>query len=395
MKVVQINATYGTGSTGKICAGISRMLTAEGIENHVFYGGKKEKLPNGERFGGVAYRKLQALRSRVGGRYGFYSQAATRKLLRRLDSIQPDIVHLHNIHSHNCDLGMLFSYLRAGGIKVCWTFHDCWAFTGYCPYFDMVKCQNWKSTCGKCPQRKTFSWFFDKSGWLQAQKKALFTSLPITVITPSQWMADMVKGSFFREQPLRVIPNGIDPEIFRPREGDLRRRYGCAGKWIVLGVAFGWDSRKGLDVFLELSRRLDRRFRIVLVGTDEWIDKQLPPQILSVHRTRDQRELAEIYSAADVFVNPTREDNYPTVNMEALACGTPVVTFAAGGSPEIPDATCGAVVGKEDVDALTAEVIRICEKRPFPKEACLARAQAFEEQNRYREYLALYKELLG
>ena len=394
MKVVQINATYGIGSTGKICAGISRMLTAEGIENQVLYCGKKVDFPNGERYGGTAYIKLQALRSRISGHYGFHSKAVTRKLLRKLDSIRPDLVHIHNIHSHNCNLRMLFAYLKKHEIKVCWTFHDCWAFTGYCPNFDMVDCQKWKGACGKCPQRGSFSWFFDKSGWLQGQKKALFTSFPMTVVTPSQWMADIVKESFLKEQDVRVIPNGINLAVFRPRESAFRSRYGCADRWIVLGVAFGWDKRKGLDVFLELSRRLDHSFQIVLVGTDERTDKQLPPQILSIHRTCNQQELAEIYSAADVLVNPTREDNYPTVNMEALACAVPLVTFDTGGSPEIPDESCGTVVEKEDMDALTAEVIRICENRPFSKDACLARAKNFEQQKRYREYLALYKELL-
>ena len=395
MKVVQINATYGIGSTGKICAAISRELTAEGIENHVLYCGKKVDLPDGDYYAGSTYLKLQALRSRISGKYGFLSQFATRKLIRKLDRIQPDMVHIHNIHGHNCNLRMLFSYLQRTGIKVCWTFHDCWAMTGYCPHFDMIGCAKWQKSCGNCPQRKYFSWFFDRSGWLQSQKKQLFTALPMTIVTPSQWLADITKQSFLQDQPVRVIHNGINLEVFRPRESDFRKRYGCEDKHIVLGVAFDWDRRKGLDVFIELARRLDDSFQIVLVGTNEKVDSQLPSGILSIHRTQNQQELAELYSAADVFANPTREENYPTVNMEALACGTPVLTFATGGSPEIPDETCGSVVAKDDLDAFAREVIRICRERPFSVDACCARAANFDEKQRYAQYMGLYKELLG
>ena len=219
--------------------------------------------------------------------------------------------------------------------------------------------------------------------------------LDLTVVTPSRWLADVVGESFLRDCPVRVIHNGIDLSVFRPTESDFREKHGLTGKRILLGVAFGWDERKGLDVFIELARRLSDSYRIVLVGTDDRVDRMLPDSILSIHRTQDQRELAEIYSVADLFVNPTREENYPTVNMESLACGTPILTFRTGGSPEILDETCGAVVERGDVDALEAEIVRICDTEPYSAEACLTRAAGFDLHERFREYVHLYVQSLS
>lgn len=393
MKIVQINATHGVGSTGKICASISKMLSAEEIENYVLYCGKQTDLPNGICYAGKGYIKLQALKNKLLGQYGFYSKSATRNLIRALERIQPDIVHLHNIHGHNCNLQMLFEYFKKANVKVCWTFHDCWAMTGYCPHFEMVGCEKWKTGCFQCPQYRSFTWAIDRSAWLYQHKKQLFTALPMTIVTPSHWLAGIVKQSFLAENSVRVIHNGINLRTFTPRESDFREKHSCCDKWIVLGVAFDWGIRKGLDIFMKLSQQLDERFQIVLVGTDAQIDKQLPDNIITIHRTHNQQELAEIYSAADVFVNPTREENYPTVNMEALACGTPVLTFDTGGSPEIPDATCGAVVPKDDFEALMQQVIHICSERPYKREDCCLRAKSSDEERRYAEYLQLYREL--
>ena len=214
----------------------------------------------------------------------------------------------------------------------------------------------------------------------------------MTIVTPSQWLADLVKKSFLKDYPVKVINNGIDLSVFKPTESDFRQKHGIGDKYMLLGVADSWGARKGLDVFIELSNRLDAaKYQIVLVGTNEVVDKQLPDNIISVHRTQDQKELAGIYSAANLFVNPTREENYPTVNMESIACGTPVLTFRTGGSPEIPDETCGAVVDCDDIDALESEIIRITKEKPFSQEACLKRAEAFDKDKLFREYVDLYE----
>jgi len=234
----------------------------------------------------------------------------------------------------------------------------------------------------------------DSSSKLFGKKRELLKGLDLTIVTPSIWLADLVRQSFLKDYPIYTINNGIDLSVFTPAESTFRQRYGLNGKYILLGVALGWDRRKGFDVFLALAKRLDKRYHIVLAGTDRVIDKQLPNYIISIHRTQDQHELAEIYSAADVFVNPTREDNFPTVNMEAIACGTPVIAFKTGGSPECIDETCGIVVPCDDVDAMEKAVRRVCADKPFPREACLTRARCFDQQDKFQEYVRLYEDML-
>lgn len=395
MNVVQINTTCGVGSTGKICAGISRLLTENGVQNRILYSCDTSGDPAGIACSGRKYRKLQALRSRVLGNYGFNARLATRKMIRELERMNPDVVHLHNIHGHDCDLELLFSYFREKKTRLIWTFHDCWAFTGYCTHFTMAKCGKWKQGCSDCPQRREYSWFFDRSSALYAAKKRLFQGLDLTIVTPSEWLAGLVKQSFLKDYPVCVIRNGIDPEVFRPTEGDFRRKHGLEQKKVVLGVSFEWGEKKGLDVFSALAERLPEDHQIVLVGADASAERRISKGILALRRTQDQRELAEIYTAADVFVNPTREENFPTVNLEALACGTPVITFRTGGSPEALDGTCGAVVDREDVAGLAREIVRVCEQKPYPAEKCIRRAGEFEKNKRFKEYLELYERIVA
>ncbi len=393
MKIVQINATCGRGSTGKICVSLSCLMAVEGTENYIIHSGETTDHANAFTYANINYIKLQSLKARLFGNWGFNSRAATQKIIVKLKEIKPDIVHLHNIHGHDCDLSHLLSYLKAQKVKVIWTFHDCWAFTGYCMHFAMAGCDKWQSGCRDCPLKKEFSWIFDRSAELQKRKKELTESLDLTVVTPSKWLADNVKLSFLKDKPVKVINNGIDLSVFRPTESDFRERYGIRERFMLLGVSFGWDRKKGLDVFIELSKRLGGDYRIVLVGTDDATDRLLPNNIISIHRTSDQRELAQIYTAADVFLNPTREENYPTVNMEAIACGTPVVTFCTGGSPEILDDTCGSVVDIDDIDAMQREIQRICTEKAYSREACVQRSSAFDQNERFKEYMELYKEI--
>lgn len=395
MKIVQINATCGSGSTGKICVDISRLLTDKHIENYIIYSGKKSDYPLGIHCGDFKEIKIQALRSHLFGLYGFNSKQITKRMLKKLDEIEPDVVHLHNLHGHNCNLEMLLDYLRAHHIKIFWTFHDCWAFTAYCPHFSMDKCDKWKDGCHDCHRYREYTFFFDRSRELYNKKKKASEGLDLTIVTPSQWLADLVKQSFFKNYPVKVINNGIDLGIFKPTPSDFRAKHGIPNdKYIVLGVAFGWGVRKGLDVFIELSKRLDKeKYKIILVGTDEKIDNQLPSNIISIHRTQNQRELAEIYTVADVFANPTREEVFGLVNVETLACGTPGVTFDAGGSPECYDETCGSVVPCDDIEAMEKEIIRICEDKPFSAGDCIKYAKNFDVRKKYREYLKLYGEI--
>lgn len=391
MKVVQINTVCGSGSTGKICVGISKMLNSQGIENYIIYSYEESDYPLGIKCSEV-FPKLQALRSRVLGNYGFNSKKTTKRIIEELERIEPDIVHLHNLHGHNCNLEMLVDYLKEKKIKLFWTFHDCWAFTAYCPHYVMAVCQKWKTGCYNCVQARTFSWFADRSRWLYEKKKQIFADLNLTIITPSQWLADQVKLSFLKEYPVKVINNGIDLSVFYPRESGFREKYHLENKCVLLGVAFGWGPRKGLDVFIRLAERLDHnKFQIVLVGTDKKVDRLLPKNIISIHRTANQAELAEIYSAADLFVNPTREEVLGLVNLEALACGTPVITFRTGGSPECIDEKTGVFVECDDEESLCNKIICISESSQFERNACVHRAREFDESTKYNEYIQRYQ----
>lgn len=396
MKVVQINATCGVGSTGKICVGISKFLTEKGIENYILYSNGKSDYPLGIKYTNDLYIKFQALRSRINGKYGFNSQLATLKLILQLDKIQPDIIHLHNIHGHNCNITMLMNYIKKKKIRVFWTFHDCWAFTAYCPHFMVSRCEKWKVGCEHCGSRFEYSWFFDKSSKLYKAKKEAFMNLDITIITPSKWLADLVKNSFFAESSIYVINNGIDLSVFKPMRSNFREKYNIpASKNILLGVAFDWGYKKGLDVFLYLASNIDsEKYQIVLVGTNEMIDVKLPKNIISIHRTENQKELAEIYTAADLFVNPTREENFPTVNIEAIACGTPVITFNTGGSYEMLDKTCGEFVNCDDVDALEKEIIYMCDSKAYSGEKCVLKAKEFNKIERFKGYIDLYERVI-
>ena len=397
MKAVQINSVCEKGSTGRICASLSRYLTEKGVENHILYSLGNSRLPNAKKISPDKYIKSQALRSRILGNYGFNSASATKKIVDFLESVKPDIVHLHNIHGHDCDLGGLFDYLTANDMRVVWTFHDCWAFTGYCTHFLLSGCDKWKTRCENCVQYKKYSLFFDRSKTLFDRKKELLKKADLTIVTPSRWLKGRVGLSFLKDRRVEVIPNGIDRSVFRPVVSDFREKYGIApGKKIVLGVSFNWGNAKGLDIFTGLSKILDPDiYRIVLAGVSDQVKKDIPESIITLPRVDDVSELVGIYSAADVFVNPSRADTFPTVNMEALACGLPVIALERGGNTEVITEKTGISVQSDDVNEFKTAVEDICEKGIIDREACLESASAFDTANQLDSYYSLYRELIG
>lgn len=397
MRIFQINGGV-FGSTGKIMFGIAEVAREQGHEvicaSPVTSTNRhREPAEDYYKIGSYYGRCFSVLLARITGLEGCFSVFSTRKLIREMKRFGPDVVHLHSIHNSYLNIPMLFSYLKKSGVKVVWTLHDCWAFTGHCPHFTMAGCDKWKTGCHGCPQYREYPQSYrDNAGLMYTLKKKWFTGLRnLTLVTPSDWLAGLVKESFLKDYTVKVIHNGIDLNIFRPTESDFRKKYHCEDKILLLGVAFGWGKRKGLDVFIELAKRLDERYQIVLVGTDETVERQLPENVIAIRRTQNQKELAEIYTAADVFVNPTREDNYPTVNMEAIACGTPVITFRTGGSPESLDATCGRVVEQEDLAGLMSALRELCENSDKMKEACRIRAADFELRTKFSEVVSLYQ----
>ena len=361
MKVLLINVVCGIRSTGRICTDLATALEAQGHEVKIAYG--RENVP--EQFQKYAVRigseldvKLHGVKARLSDGAGFGSKRATEKFIEWVKEYDPDVIHLHNIHGYYINVEVLFNYLKECGKKVIWTLHDCWAFTGHCVYFDYVGCDKWKTGCEHCPQKSEYPARIgpDMSCKNYAKKRELFTGITnMTLVTPSQWLADLVSESYMKEYPTKVIHNGVDTESFKPTESNVKERYNCQNKKIVLGVAAVWDKRKGLDTFIELSQKLDDSYQIILVGLSKEQVEKLPKNIIGIERTNSVRELAELYTAADVFVNPTLEDNYPTTNLEAIACGTPVVTFDTGGSPESAE-KYGVSVLKNNINNLVEAI---------------------------------------
>lgn len=396
MKVVQINSVCGVGSTGKIAVDISKKLNDEGIENYILYGVGDSKYENGIKFGGNLNVKTHQIGTRLLGKHGFYSKKATEELIEKLKNINPDIVHLHNIHGHYLNVELLFEYLSGNKKKVIWTLHDCWSYTGHCAYYDYVDCDKWQTQCHNCPALREYprSLIFDRSKESFEDKKRIFNSVvDLILITPSKWLAEETKKSFLSEYPVQVINNGIDLSNFKPSMGEFRKNNNLEGKFMILGVAGVWERRKGLDYFIELAKKTKDDEVIVLVGLSKDQQNKLPNNIIGVSRTSSVKELAEIYTTADVFVNPTLEDNFPTTNLEALACGTPVITFDTGGSPEAVDDQTGIVVEKGDLEGLIKAVQYIKVKWKEKNTGLyLERAKRnFDKNDKFGEYVELYK----
>ena len=398
MKVLQINTVCGSGSVGRITVDIVHALEEAGDEGMIAFG--RRQAPEGVKtwkFGTNLDMGVHVLHTFFKGEHGFASSKQTARLIEKIKEYDPDIIHLHNIHGFYLDVEQLFRYLKQAGKPVVWTLHDCWSFTGHCAHFDYIGCMKWKTGCGSCPQYKNvypYALFKDNSAGNYKRKKRSFTGVPdLTVVTPSRWLAGYVRESYLGEYPVQVIPNGIALDRFRPVDGGLRKRLGFENKYILLGVASMWEERKGYAYFEQLADRLDDSYQIILIGLSKRKLKTLHPRIHGVMRTNSMEELAEYYSMADAYVNTTLEDTFPTTNLEALACGTPVITFATGGSVESVDASCGKIVPKGDIEALI-QAIEELRGEPDKKEACLRRAAGYDKDDRFQDYLKLYRSLL-
>lgn len=385
MRLVEVNVTACSGSTGRIAEAIGRLAIDAGWDVWMAYGRSNggtqlRSLPIGGRWNVMEH----GVESRLLDNHGLASRRATRQFLRQLDAIRPDLVHLHNIHGYYLNYPLLFRWLKEWGGPVVWTLHDLWPFTGHCAYFGVEECPKWKTGCGNCPRLQTYpaAVWRDRSETNFRLKRNLFTSVPnLTLVPVSHWLSDLVGQSFLGGIKRRVIHNGVDTEVFAP-QGEK--------KPYILGVASVWEERKGLPDFVKLRQMLPSDIDIKLVGlTAEQISK-LSEGIEGISRTNSQSELAQLYSGAVAFVNPTYEDNFPTVNIEALAAGTPVVTYRTGGSPEAVDAASGVVVERGDVGGLVGAIERAGRLRP---EDCRRRAlDHFRQEDRYREYLTLFSD---
>lgn len=384
-------------SVGKIARHIGDMAMDAGWESWMAYGrGNPASRSKLIRIGRTDDILMHGLESRILGNHGLASRHTTRRFVERIDRLSPDIVHLHNIHGYFLNYPILFDWLKRWGGPVVWTLHDCWPFTGHCAYYSHAGCDRWTTGCHDCPQLGQYpaSVLRDNSRRNYETKRTAFAGMPnLTLVAVSEWIRSEISKSFLREYPVSIIRNGIDTGVFCPSDaiGDSR-----SDSKRVLGVANVWDGRKGLEDFVNLRALLPKNYEITLVGLKRGQIASLPQGIRGVERTDSAERMAAIYAGADVFVNPTVDDNFPTTALEAMACGTPVVTYATGGCGEAIGPECGAVVAKKDVVGLAAAIREICgEATGAMRQACRRHALAhFDKDVNLRNYIGLYASLL-
>lgn len=400
-RLLQINSVINSGSTGRIAEDIGKKVMEKGWESYIAYGrndraSKSYKLEIGHNCD-VIWHGLQ---TRLFDKHGFASKRATKELVRNIRQLKPDIIHLHNLHGYYLNIEILFNYLASTQIPIVWTLHDCWPFTGHCAHFMFYNCNKWKIHCEKCPAKKSYpsSLFLDRSYRNYEIKKNLFTSIEnLTLITVSNWLHSIVKESFLKFSNIHTIYNGIDTTVFFPRSTtSIEKRINTSDKFVILGVSNVWIPKKGLNDFIKLSNLLKEDEIIVMIGINDEIKKHLPPNIITFPKTENIEQLADFYSIADVLLNLSWEDNFPTINLESLACGTPVITYRTGGSPESITAETGFVTEQGDLLELR-DAIDILKKngRSTYSTACRQRALTyFNKEDRYDDYVDIYEKML-
>lgn len=405
MKAAIINTVIGTGSVGRIACGTADELLAHRDEVLLCRGrGEAVSGYDNYRIGSDLDMYAHGVLSRITDRHGLYSRGATRELIKRLEEYRPDIIQLHNVHGYYLNYPMLFGWLKGYGCPIVWTLHDCWTFTGHCVHYEYRDCAKWRGAgCVSCPESREYpaSYICDNSSSNYRRKKECFTGVPgMHLVTPSVWLKSQVRMSMLSEYPVEVINTGIDLDTFRSTDSDIRERYHIGDRVLILGVANPWRERKGMFDMAKLAMRLDpEKYVIAMIGLKKRQMHLLPPHIIKTGHTDSVRELAEWYSTADIYVNLTYEDTLPTANIEALACGTPVVTYRAGGSPETVDAVgakepgIGLVTEKNDISAVISAIEYFGHKKAEVSEACRAQALRFDKKDKFREYYELYQKI--
>ncbi len=394
-KVFFLNSVCGTGSVGRIVAGLMKELSDRGVDSLAAYGRyHAPKELSAFRIGSDLDVYGHGILSRLTDCHGLYSARATKRLVKAIAAYDPDLIHLHNIHGYYLNYPILFDYLRHAGKRIVWTLHDCWSFTGHCTHYTYLGCRRYKKSCGHCPQLREYpaSFLMDHSEKNLARKKASFSGIPeLSLVTPSEWLKGEVETSFLKEYPVHVIPTGIDTGVFSPKKEEakrLREQYGLQESFVILGVANPWRERKGISDFAALSELLDDRFRIVMIGVKESQRKHLPKTILSFPKTDSVSELAAWYTLSDVYLNLTLEDTFPTTNLEALSCGTPVITYDAGGSRESLTDETGIVVERRDLKGVIRALKTVMtDQTKFTLAFCRERASLYSAEKRFRQYI--------
>ena len=400
-KLLQINPVVRLNtSTGRIMKEIGELAIASGWDSYVAYSGARDGMPQHSSklvpVGDKLDLAIHLAATRLFDAHGLASRRGTAAFIRKIQEIDPDVIHIHNIHGYFLNYPMLFRYLKESGKPVIWTVHDCWLYTGHCYYYSSAGCDKWRSGCGNCPQKRSFpaSFVFDRSAhnWLDKQKA--FNSVDnLTIVPVSDWIRQEMASSYLSGKHFHVIHNGIDLNTFTPEAaaGEERR----AGT-VILGVASIWLEEKGLGDLIKMAGMLREDEHIIMVGrTTEEQRSRIPAGVKLIERTENASRLAALYASSTAFVNPTWQDNYPTVNLEAIACGTPVVTYRTGGSIEAVSEGTGFVVEKGDVEAMLARVREIAGwDKAETATRCRKRAlENFRKEDCYKNYIELYENL--
>lgn len=396
LRILHINSG-NIGSTGSIMINISKEANEKGHLSYVSYASSRtnnsRKINNSISIGSILERNIHLKLAYHTGLNGSFSILSTKRFLRKIDIIKPDIIHLHNLHNCYINLELLFNYIKKKGIHTVWTLHDCWAFTGQCPHFTLANCEKWKDQCYECPQYKEYpASRIDMTRKMYSLKKEWFNGVEnLTLVTPSQWLADKVNQSFLKEYQVKVINNGIDLNIFKPIKSDFRNKYKLYKRKIILGVANPWSKGKGLDIFVELAKKVDETYKIVLVGLSSEQLKDIPPNILGLPNINSTQELVGIYSSADYFINPSIEETMGLVTVESIACGTPAIVSNFTAIPEMINSESGIVIEKYGADDFYKAIKSNIE---FKQENLLRWAETFEIKRKYKEYILLYESIV-
>lgn len=406
-KLFQIN-TCITQSTGRIAQQIGEKAIDSGWESYIAFPVRATLVVSNShllRIGSLVDQYFHALMTRVFDCCGFLSHRATKKLIKQIEEIKPDVIQLHNLHGYYLNIPILFDYLKKSGIPVVWTLHDCWAFTGHCVHYTCVNCFKWKTGCYDCPRMHSYpnSYIFDRSKQNYKAKKKAYADMPyMTIVAVSYWLGDVTRQSMLGKYPIHVIQNGIDVNVFRPRTDAVERvreKYGLKEKYVILGVATGWSEEVGLSTFFHLRQQLASDFAIVMVGCTPDIMKQLPEGIIGISRTNNVDELAEIYTAADILFNGSYQETFGLVTAEALSCGTPVIVYNATACPEIVTPETGYVAEVKDEMQVLKYILEDSSLSAALKEERSAKCRKyalehFDRENKYQEYLNIYNSII-
>lgn len=403
MNILQINSVLNTGSTGRIAEEIGMVLLEYGFGSYIAYGRTARKSKSEVvRIGSDLDFKWHGIETRLFDRHGLASRKATRAFINEIKRINPDIIHLHNIHGYYLNYQLLFDYLAKADIPIVWTLHDCWTVTGHCSHFESINCEKWRTGCFKCPQKREYpsSLLFDNSTKNWKLKREYFNKVrDLTIVPVSDWLSDLLKHSYLSDKKIHRIYNGIDLNIFQEKDKHiLTEKYKLENKHVLLGVTGVWGKKKGLFDFQKLDEFIDHdKYQIIMVGLTPKQIESLPKSIIGISRTESVQELAEFYSLADLFLNLTYEDTFPTTNLEALGCGTPVLTYRTGGSIEAITPETGFIVEKGNIEAVLDAISVVTKNgKDYYSLACRKRAEEnYNKEDRYQEYIDLYRELLN